>query len=149
MVALADKTIMNIQAKVFFPWRDEYSVHIPEIDTQHRKLVDLINQLQEAMSDGRGRTVIEKVLEGLEAYTKSHFTSEEQLLARHGYPAISAHRSLHQSFVAKLHKFRMDVHSGSISVTVPVMDFLRDWLTEHIIKEDKAYSAHVLGARCQ
>ena len=149
MVALADKTIMNVQAKVFFPWKDAYSVQLPEIDIQHRKLVDLINQLQEAMSQGQGRTVIEEVLEGLEAYTKVHFVFEEQLLARHGYPLIAAHQSMHRAFIAKMSQFRMDYHSGSISLTVSVMDFLRGWLTEHIIKEDKAYSAHVLGARCQ
>ncbi|WP_321475639.1 bacteriohemerythrin [uncultured Paludibaculum sp.] len=137
---------MQAQTKTWFPWKDAYSVRVPEIDAQHKRLVEIINRLQDAMLQGQGKTVIAAVLADLESYTKSHFTFEEQLLARHGYPQFLAHEAQHKGFIARMAQFQADYRSGSITLTVPVMEFLRNWLTQHILQEDRAYSAHLVEA---
>ncbi|MGC4048346.1 MAG: bacteriohemerythrin [Paludibaculum sp.] len=128
------------------PLEESYSVQLPDIDAQHKRLVGTINRLQDAMLQGKGKDVIHSVLVDLEEYTKYHFTFEEELLSRHGYPKILAQESQHRNFVSKLIKFRNDYDSGSITMSVTVMEFLRDWLTQHILLEDKAYSDHMVAA---
>lgn len=137
---------MQATANVWFPWKEPYSVQIPDIDAQHKRLVEIINRLQDAMLQGQGRNVINSVLSDLEEYTKYHFTFEEQLLSRHAYPRITTQEAQHQGFATRLSRFRADYNSGSITLSVSVMEFLRDWLTRHILQEDKAYSAHMVAA---
>lgn len=137
---------MQVQATTWFPWKDAYSVSVPEIDAQHRRLVEIINRLQDAMLQGQGRSVIEGVLDDLESYSKSHFVFEEGLLAKHGYPKVATQEVQHRGFMTKLEKFRAEYRGGSITLTVPVMEFLREWLTQHIMQEDKAYSTHMVAA---
>lgn len=134
---------MQAQATTWFPWKDAYSVQVPEIDEQHKRLVAIINRLQDAMLQGRGRAVIESVLNDLEDYTRTHFTFEEQLLAKSGYPKLVAHEAQHKGFIAKLTQLRDEYRSGSITMSVQVMEFVREWLTQHILQEDKAYSEHM------
>ncbi len=61
----------------FIAWTDELSVDIGEIDEQHKKLINMINDLSYAMSKGKGRDVIEAILVGLRDYTVEHFAHEE------------------------------------------------------------------------
>lgn len=134
---------MQAQATTWFPWKDAYSVQVPEIDEQHKRLVAIINRLQDAMLQGKGRAVIESVLSDLEDYTRTHFTFEEELLAKSGYPKFMAHEAQHSGFIAKLTQLRDEYRSGSITMSVQVMEFVRDWLTQHILQDDKAYSEHM------
>lgn len=137
---------MQVTQNVWFRWKETYSVQVPEIDAQHKRLVDIINRLQDAMLHGQGKNVIDSVLRDLEDYTRYHFAAEEDLLKRHAYPKILTQESQHRGFVEKLGRFRADFHSGSITMSVTVMEFLRDWLTHHIMQEDKAYTAHLVAA---
>lgn len=142
----ADVKTMQAQATTWFPWKDAYSVQVPEIDAQHKRLVEIINRLQDAMLQGQGKNVINSVLVDLEEYAKYHFSFEEDLLRRHAYPKMLTQEAQHRSFESKLGQFRADYNSASITMSVSVMDFLRDWLTRHIMQEDRAYSAHMVAA---
>ncbi|MGC4048345.1 MAG: bacteriohemerythrin [Paludibaculum sp.] len=137
---------MQAQATTWFPWKDAYSVQVPEIDEQHKRLVAIINRLQDAMLQGQGRAVIESVLSDLEDYTRTHFTFEEDLLAKHGYPKFMAHEAQHRAFVAQLMQLRAEYRAGSITMSVQVMEFMKDWLTQHIMQEDRGYSVHLVRA---
>ncbi|MGJ5814682.1 bacteriohemerythrin [Paludibaculum fermentans] len=137
---------MQAQATTWFPWKDAYSVRVPEIDAQHKRLVELINRLQDAMLQGQGKAVIESVLNDLDEYTRTHFAFEEQLLAKHGYSRLIGHEAQHRGFIGKLTQLREEYRSGSITMSVQVMEFMKDWLTQHIMQEDQAYSAHLVKA---
>ncbi|MGJ5814681.1 bacteriohemerythrin [Paludibaculum fermentans] len=137
---------MQATTNVWFPWKEAYSVQVPEIDAQHKRLVEIINRLQDAMLQGKGKTVINSVLVDLEEYTKYHFKFEEELLVRHSYPKILTQEAQHRGFEAKLNKFHQEYTSGSLTMSVTVMDFLRDWLTQHIMQEDRAYTTHMVAA---
>ncbi|MEK6737452.1 MAG: bacteriohemerythrin, partial [Planctomycetota bacterium] len=66
-------------------WNNGLSVNIKEIDVQHKKLIELINQLHGAMGEGKGKEVSGKILSDLIYYTVSHFTYEEKLFKQYGY----------------------------------------------------------------
>lgn len=70
----------------FFEWQSSYQTGIARIDGQHRKLVDHLNELYDAMKAGQGRDALERILKGLLNSTKTHFAAEEGLMKRYRYP---------------------------------------------------------------
>jgi len=123
-------------------WDPIYSVGIKEIDDQHRKLIEYINELNTAMGQGKGKEVIKKTLEKLSAYTVSHFKVEEKYFTIHGYPETAQHKTSHDNFVSKINDFKDQFENGKVTLTIQVMNFLRDWLKNHILGEDKKYSIY-------
>ena len=79
---------MLLSPSVLIEWQPDYSVHISSIDKQHRYLVTVIRQLQEAMLEGRARDFIRHVFEEMNLYPKFHFQFEEDLLEKHHYPEL-------------------------------------------------------------
>jgi len=122
------------------PWSAKLETAIPDIDTQHRELVRLVNQLHKAMRRQEGAAKVGKILEDLTAYTVFHFGFEERLFQRYNYPDTPAHKKIHKELVAKVAAFGEDFKSGKASVTMDLMDFLKDWLINHIMKTDMAYA---------
>ncbi len=120
-------------------WNDSLSVGVAEIDSQHKRLVDMINELNEAMRRGEGKDVLGKVLNGLVAYAGSHFKLEENYFVRFGYPEAAQHRQTHANFIAKVNDFTTGFSSGKLNISVEVMCFLSDWLQKHIKGVDKKY----------
>jgi hemerythrin len=125
-------------------WSESLSVKIAEIDGQHKKLIDLINELNEAMGQGKGRTVIGKIVEGLVSYTEYHFRTEERYFDLFGYPEKISHKKEHTAFVARVTAFKDDLAKGKIALSIEVMNFLSDWLRNHIKGVDMKYSPFFL-----
>jgi len=122
-------------------WSDALSVNVAEIDRQHQTLVQLINNLNEAMGQRAGKAAVGKTIEGLLAYTRTHFATEERLFDRHGYPGAAAHKIEHSVFADKATEFKQGFDSGQLSLSVQVMNFLSTWLKQHILSTDKKYSS--------
>jgi hemerythrin len=127
-----------------FAWRDDYSVKVPSIDVQHHKLVDMLNGLHDGMVSGTSRERLAPLLGGLIEYTATHFAHEEELFAQYGYPDSAKHTQEHQDLVKKVLDFKGKFDKGSSSLTMELMMFLKNWLLEHILGSDKAYSAHLV-----
>ncbi|MCX7874727.1 MAG: bacteriohemerythrin [Melioribacteraceae bacterium] len=120
-------------------WSDSYSVKVKEIDNQHQKLVNLINLLHDSMKEGKGKEVIGKVLTELVNYTVYHFSYEEKLFDKYGYPDAKVHARQHKDLVEKVSCYVKDFESGKGVLPMEVMNFLRDWLIKHIGGDDKKY----------
>ena len=121
-------------------WSDSLSVNVNEIDLQHRKLIDMINELNEAMKIGKGKDSLGKILNGLISYTATHFKTEEQFFDKFGYPDTVNHKKEHVAFVKKVTDFQDGFEKKNLAVTMEVMNFLSDWLRNHIKGTDKKYS---------
>ena len=112
---------------------------IDGMDNQHRRLFDLINELSEAIAEGKGRDVLARVLDALIDYTAKHFADEERLLEEINYPELDAQRRSHKAFVAKVMESRAGFQAGTSMVASEVVNFLNDWLVKHIGGMDKKY----------
>ncbi len=125
----------------FVEWKDEYSVGIEMIDDDHRRLLNLINQFQTAVFYQTGAKFEDEAFDALIDYTRTHFEREEQLMSEHGYPDLQAHQQEHQKMI-ELVESRMAEHreQGHHEALVEMVDFLRDWLINHINGTDQAYS---------
>lgn len=120
-------------------WTDEWSVNVNEIDSQHKELVGYINELNDAMLDGKDHLVMCRIMNSLSNYTIKHFGCEEEHFFQFGYPETKAHKEEHQKFVKQVTDFKKGFEEGTITATSGVMNFLRDWLFDHIQVTDKKY----------
>lgn len=125
-------------------WSDKLETGVKEADDQHKKLVGLINDLYDAMKQGKGREVIDKVLDELVKYAWYHFTTEETLMSKYGYPELQAHKREHEAFKAKIKEFLEKKAKGEITLSVEVISFLKDWLVKHIMGTDKKYGPFLI-----
>jgi hemerythrin len=123
-----------------FLWKEEYTVDIKQIDDQHKQLVEMINELHSAMLSGKGREALGETFTGLVEYTKTHFSTEETLMSQHGYPELKAHRESHDEFTNKVTAMYNDFTEGNILISIELMNFLKDWLINHIARVDKKYA---------
>ncbi|MEW6650980.1 MAG: bacteriohemerythrin [Chloroflexota bacterium] len=123
-------------------WEERYSVRVPHLDQQHRHLVDLINQLYDAMRVGKGQIEMVGILDQLVEYTRNHFSSEEAFMRRQGFPGYAEHRAAHQRLTQQVLDFQTQYKSGEIGLSIPVIHFLRDWLVNHILGDDMDYSTY-------
>jgi hemerythrin len=124
-----------------FEWDQRYSVEIEEIDRQHQRLFELLNELYAAMQAGQAAEVIGKVLERVVDYTAYHFSFEEKLLSAHGYPDEAAHRAEHAALTSQAKALAERLHKGQGDVPTATLKFLYDWLARHILGSDKRYAA--------
>ncbi len=121
-------------------WNDNLSVRVGMFDNQHKRLIELINTLNDAMRDGKGKDVLSPILKELASYAIMHFSAEESYFKKYGYTGAQQHMAEHRAFVDEVEKFRKDFEAGSIGLSVRIMTFLGDWLKNHIMGTDKKYS---------
>jgi len=120
-------------------WDESLSVNIIEIDSQHKQLVAMLNNLHEAMLEGKSREVLGKIIISLFGYAREHFATEEKYFERYQYPEAEPHKKEHALFVQKVNKFKEDFEQGRIGLSIEVMDFLSQWLKQHIKQVDKRF----------
>jgi hemerythrin len=121
-------------------WTDDYSVSVEEIDLQHKKIIEMINTLHQAMLDGKGHKIISGILDGLAEYAVYHFQTEEKYFDKFNFEGGNTHKETHNEFVKQISEFMDGYKSGDLMLTIDVMDFLSDWLQNHILGEDMEYS---------
>jgi len=120
-------------------WSNKLALGIDSIDTQHKQLVKLINDLNKAMRDKESAAVMRDIVAGLKEYVLTHFAYEEELFDKHGYPETEDHKGIHSQFVEKVGDFELALTEGKATVSIEVMRFLRDWLVQHIMGTDREY----------
>jgi len=121
-------------------WTDEMSVKIEKIDEQHKYLIKLINQLFEAMIEGEAYKILNDIINKLIEYSEYHFNEEENLLEKNGYSESEAHKLTHKYFIDEINNFKNEIADGKTTLSIEVFNFLKDWLTDHILKTDQKYS---------
>jgi len=122
-----------------FTWNNNYSVGVASIDKQHMSLFDSLNELHNAMLQGKAKEVTGTLLRNLLAYTREHFSSEEAMLLKASFPDLAKHRQRHADFTRQVSVFLERYERGDLALNVELMTVLRDWLSNHILREDHSY----------
>lgn len=130
----------------FFEWSPSLSVGLGTVDRQHRMLIGYINELSDAVDNGRGGSVVQKTLERLRNYTKVHFAYEEAMFKVYKYEEADDHGYAHHAFVRMIEDCEQRHAKGEQNVGVELLSYLKRWLSEHILVEDMSY-ARVLVER--
>ena len=128
----------------------KYSIGIPEMDAQHVRWIQLIEEFRSVADGGlEEQAHIDAAacaLEQLLQYTISHFKSEEQLLAAQNYPHLEDHKKQHRELAAIVTRLLEEARAQSSRKTPLKLNFLATiWLLEHITHEDVKYARFILG----
>ncbi len=117
-------------------WREQLSVGNELIDGDHKHLIDLVNQAEESLKTKKPEG-IKTVLGGLASYAKFHFAREELVSQAAGYPDVEKMHASHEALVAELTKLTEEMGPEmSDAGAQHLVTFVRDWLINHVIKED-------------
>jgi len=130
-------------------WGPKLEIGIEIIDSQHRRLVDLINELDEAIEGGRAADVVGNTLQGLIDYTHTHFRTEQDLLKKHDYEDFALHCREHRIFTDQIEIYQDRLNAGSLNLSGNVMSYMRGWLLTHIGSSDRAYTRTLKDAGVQ
>ncbi len=129
----------------FIEWSNELSVGIEEIDAQHKVLVDLLNQMHEAIQQRHAAQVTSDIIDQLGEYTRVHFAVEESLMRILHYPDYERHKEEHEQLIGQLSELRAKLDTGKNSISFELAHFMKTWLTKHIMETDKSYTSHFLA----
>ena len=122
-----------------FPWDDSYEIGITEIDRQHRQLVDIINELADAMISQKGDKKVPQILQKLVDYIQLHFTTEEEVMRRENYPALDKQCREHLEMTGEVLELRKNYAKNHEISPSEVLGFLCDWLKNHILESDMEF----------
>lgn len=125
-----------------FVWTDQLNVGIEVIDQQHRRIVEYINQLDDARSNGYSREEIGYLINDLVDYTISHFGFEESLQEEANYPFLKSHKKVHELFTKRVSEYQTKFTQGE-DVSKALNSLLVTWLFNHIKRDDVDYVASV------
>ncbi len=120
-------------------WGPQYALDVKFVDEEHQKLVGYLNQLYDAMRAGQSKEQLGPILLGLVDYAKTHFADEEKYMQEFHYPEFLQHKQQHKMFMEKVDAFKKEFEAGSASISIDLLNFLKDWLVTHIQGTDKKY----------
>jgi hemerythrin len=122
-------------------WSPELSVKVQEMDYQHQALIDMINQLHDAMGAGKGGQQAGLIIDKMISYAQRHFKAEEKILDANMYPQLARQKAEHELFIRKSNEFKREYLAGKVAISLSISSYLKTWLTGHIQMEDKQYGA--------
>ncbi len=114
-------------------WNSKMKIGVKSIDKQHRQLIDITNKLIEDSSNDNVSETINEMVE----YSNSHFKHEEKLMKEFGYPELEDQQSSHREFIAKTVEFCTESMRNMEIAPSSVIIFLKEWLVDHILREDQ------------
>lgn len=124
-----------------YEMKEEYKIGVEQIDEQHKKLFELADKAYILLKD---ELVIDKydkiveILEELKEYTIFHFRSEEEYMQSIGYKRLFTQKIEHDNFIKELENVDYSsIDAKQDESLVKILNFLNDWLIEHILKTDK------------
>jgi len=120
-------------------WSDTYSIGNKELDEQHKTWIELYNSLDAMMSSDNPENLTATkadVLQKMSDYVDYHFTFEEDYMREIGFSEIDRHWRMHKDFRTRIYRICRDHQEGTIVLSSEVMDTIRNWLVDHIVKQD-------------
>ena len=133
----------------FIEWGEHLSVGVKVFDDEHKQLVALVNKLNYAVTIGSAKKTIGEILTSLVNYTKIHFKHEEDYMVLYNYPEFEKHKKEHEALTNQVSDFYTRYHEGKTAFSLELMNFLKDWLINHILGSDMKYKKFFLSKNVQ
>jgi len=132
---------------IYIKWEDRFRIGHEAVDKQHRRLFEIINDLQQKASSGAGRDAAIQAINSLVDYALEHFADEEELMDQIRFPSLIPHRWQHHSFVGRVADMALEWGEGKETSVEDILLFLKDWLFDHILVEDMQIGVAVKSRR--
>ena len=125
-------------------WKDEYSVGDPLMDAHHQQFLNIVHELDQAVSSGKQDVDKKAVLVFLIEYLDMHLRAEERLMERIDFPEAKEHEATHHAFEHKILEIECAFKKDSASLKLEnLFEVAQEWLITHILKEDKKFEPYV------
>jgi len=126
-------------------WDDKYATGIHLIDSQHKELISITNELFHACMDREiiQEEVFKETMKKMVDYVRFHFGAEQELLLRVKYPDYHEHKKQHDTLVRQIIEAVKEYNVGKKMVANQFVRTLRDWILSHIALYDKQYSSYI------
>ena len=130
-----------------FEWKEKYSVGVEKFDKQHKQLLkigrDLVSAFENMEKGIDQFDLIVELLQEMQEYTVYHFESEEKAMKKIDYPELDQHKEIHQKFVKKLEEIDVEnIDKNQKQFSMELLDFIANWIEEHILGEDQKYKSY-------
>lgn len=138
------------QAGQVFQWSDSYSVHVDQMDEEHSKIFEIMNQLTSIVADSSSSDEsVHQLIEKLSDYCRFHLASEEHLLQEKRYPALKEHSQMHADFANTVSDYQKRAQNGENLrfLAFEMCGTIWLWLTNHILVEDRKYGEFIRRKR--
>ena len=131
----------------FIQWTPSFSVGNAVLDADHRKLIDILNQIYDAWVSNSSTLELGRLFDELMDYTDHHFSREESKLAARDFEDLDRHHAAHERLRELVHAFRSRHLAGhkADALTEDMAKFLKSWLMDHILEEDLKYRHLFVG----
>ena len=142
------KQITSPEPSEIFPWNENFETGIEEIDSQHHKLVDLVNLLANHLAFQSDMPTLNTIFSELAAYAVYHFETEEAIWSRclSEDPTVLKHKRVHQDFIVAIDRLKnQKAQKPFDQVVEDILSFLTQWLAYHILDSDKRMAFIVKG----
>jgi hemerythrin len=126
-----------------FQWREEYNTNIKAMDEDHRALFETANKLYEEIHSGRNQAVLGDTLNFLIDYTQEHFSQEEKLMEDYDFPDYEIHIKHHVRLIQGVQELKSKYAAGAARMDMSIINFLKDWIINHILTEDRKYGPYL------
>lgn len=126
-----------------FQWRQEYNTNIQAMDEHHRELFKTADRLYEEIHSGRNQSVLEDTLNFMIRYTRDHFSQEEKLMEDYDFPEYEVHIKHHLRLIQEVQELKDKYAAGEIRMDMSIVNFLKDWIINHILTEDRKYGPYL------
>lgn len=121
------------------PWTNELSVGVKEIDEQHKIFLNILNELCDILANAKPIPEIVDILRQLTAYANFHFATEEKYFDKFHYELAAEHKEEHKKLLARVMEFNKRFEIEGEAILPELLDFLEDWLVDHLSEQDKKY----------
>jgi hemerythrin len=132
-------------------WDEALAVGDPTIDSDHRRMIELIAQLELAACSAFDCAAIGRTLRDLADLCREHFAREELLQRDIGFPETESHRTAHEMLLRRLDAVLAHFADGCDEVRAGIIrtlgDSLATWLVSHIVNADMEFKPYVAAAQ--
>jgi hemerythrin len=121
-------------------WDKTFIVNVLRFDEEHKNIILIINRLNAAIQKDDEREKVSDALNEMTSYAISHFKTEEDYMRRFGYPEYELHKEEHREFTKTTVGFCKRVMNGNYKIACDLLEYLKQWLANHIQGTDKKYT---------
>ncbi len=125
-------------------WKDDYKIGLPAVDSQHKRLFEIIKQLNESLRAGLKGSDVEKLFVSLDQYKTRHFQLEEKYMEECNYPGLTEQQQAHAYFMARFNELGKELSQTGMTPAIvqAIKSELAEWLKEHVTGLDMNFGKY-------